>query len=441
MTEGVRLEAGRGLWRCDGCGYCNVDTPACDMCNTAAPLQPVGIAAPTYQSEWRDLYEQTNPRPDLRPPDLFVEDDAPSAKAGRAAMRTVAGVIVANIVVQLFTLAVARSRHLDVSKAVSLSLITGLMFYSAVAVWVAFRGDYLRVQARWVIGSGSRAALIGLVTGGCGAGLLTVLVSQARGHTTVDPIAAVLSDQKAGALVLGAIVIAVLAPIVEELVFRGFLAEAFRSKGKGPALLVSAVAFSIAHLRFAQFQYYVAMGVAFGLLYWKRGLVASVCTHAAFNGGLLAIAIAVSHGPASTVAVDGFTMRLPADWHRANAAAAVDWGALGPGGAEVAFSHRTLPAPLEPARFAAALRSGRLAAPNNATYDPQSVQTVRLSVGTAVEMHATVNGRTETAVFIINGTSYVAIDFFANGTSRAQREFDTMVQSLLPAAPTASSAG
>lgn len=438
MTDGVRLETGRGLWRCGQCGYCNVDTPSCDMCNAVAPPTPAHEpAAPSYRSEWRDLYEQTNPPAELLHADVFRDPAAPSKTTGRAAMRTVIGIIVANIAVQLLTLAVARSRHLPPSKAISLALVAGLMFYGAVAAWVGLRADFLGVQARWVIGSARRAALVGVAAGVAGAASLTVLVSQARGHTTVDPIASVLSGQSLGALALGAFVLVGLAPVVEELVFRGFLAEAFRARGKGSAVMASAVAFSLAHLRFAQFQYYVAMGVAFGLLYWKRGLVASICTHAGFNGGLLVIAVVVSHGSPTTIRVDDFSMRLPADWHQVNAVAALDWAALGPEGSQVSISHRALPAAVNPDRVAAAFRSGQLTLPDGATYDPASVESMTLSIGTGISVHAEVGGRAETAVIVLNGKSYVAFDFFANGSARAQREFTTMLQSTLPTAPAA----
>src|SRR5207302_309878 len=69
----------------------------------------------------------------------------------------------------------------------------------------------------------------GFIVGGGLALLMAALLRLALGHPVLDPTAAVLAgDGALGPLVLGFLLIAVAAPVVEELVFRGFLAEALR---------------------------------------------------------------------------------------------------------------------------------------------------------------------------------------------------------------------
>lgn len=78
---------------------------------------------------------------------------------------------------------------------------------------------------------------------------------------------------------------------------------------------MSSAAFSVAHLRFAQFRYYVALSLVLGWLYWRRGLVASVAAHACFNGMLVVAAVAASHGSPVVLFGGGASITVPAAWH------------------------------------------------------------------------------------------------------------------------------
>ncbi len=82
-------------------------------------------------------------------------------------------------------------------------------------------------------------------------------------HVDVGPAGpnrSAVAGRRAGRTI-AALLIVLIGPVVEELVFRGFLAEALRGRGRRGAVLLSAAAFSLAHLRLAQFRYYLFLGV------------------------------------------------------------------------------------------------------------------------------------------------------------------------------------
>jgi membrane protease YdiL (CAAX protease family) len=356
----------------------------------------------------------------------------PRASRGGLATRTVVGIIVANLVLQGMVLAITLSSHLRPRAALVLSLVMGLLFYGATVTYVTVRAGELNVRATWLHGSASKAAALGLLAGAGAAAGLSIVMWAAVGHAVVDPMAGLLSGESFGPLLLGIVVIAGVGPLVEELVFRGFLAEAFRDRGPGAAIVLSAAAFSLAHLRFAQFRYYLLMGIAFGVIYWRRGLVGSIATHAAFNGTLIVVAIIAAHGPATVVHADGLALRLPASWHQAHASkGAVDVAALGPGDAQLEVTHRDLPpgANFNLDSMAAALESGRLNLPGG-TFDPASVRIINLPVASAVRLDAEVGGHSEEAVLLVVGDRFVVIQCATNGSSQASRDFESLLTSL-----------
>ena len=84
--------------------------------------------------------------------------------------------------------------------------------------------------------------------------------------------------------------VGVLAPILEELVFRKLLIDRMRKYGEAVSILVSAGLFALFHQNFAQFIYTFSAGVMLGYLYYKTGNYwLSTLLHAIFNiiGGVL----------------------------------------------------------------------------------------------------------------------------------------------------------
>ncbi len=93
------------------------------------------------------------------------------------------------------------------------------------------------------------------------------------------------SDMLGGPAILALIVASVMAPICEEIAFRGFLVD--RLKGIFPIItdaVVSALLFGIMHLNFNQFCYAFVLGVIFALANHASGSTwTSVIMHSLFN--------------------------------------------------------------------------------------------------------------------------------------------------------------
>src|SRR5438874_2649160 len=95
-------------------------------------------------------------------------------------------------------------------------------------------------------------ALLGAEVGFAAAFGVIALSWAATGHPVLDPGAEVLVSEGSFLRVVVALgVIAVVAPVVEELLFRGVVAESLRRHGAVLAVGVSALLFALAHLRWS----------------------------------------------------------------------------------------------------------------------------------------------------------------------------------------------
>jgi len=87
----------------------------------------------------------------------------------------------------------------------------------------------------------------------------------------------------------------VVAPVMEELVFRRLLIDRLHMYGQRMAVCVSAMVFGLYHGNFYQFFYAVFLGIAFGYVYLKTGkLWHTMALHAGVNfiGGVVASSLA-----------------------------------------------------------------------------------------------------------------------------------------------------
>jgi membrane protease YdiL (CAAX protease family) len=89
----------------------------------------------------------------------------------------------------------------------------------------------------------------------------------------------------------GLLVAAVIAPVVEEIIFRGIILRGFVANyGRTRALLFSSLLFGIVHLNPWQFLPAVALGLFLGALYIRTGTVVSTCVaHAFYNGAIIVL--------------------------------------------------------------------------------------------------------------------------------------------------------
>ena len=72
----------------------------------------------------------------------------------------------------------------------------------------------------------------------------------------------------------GIVLIAIIGPVAEEVLFRWGIMRHYMPGGAWRAILISALAFGIIHMNPAQVPFAAAMGVMLGILYWRSGSIA-----------------------------------------------------------------------------------------------------------------------------------------------------------------------
>jgi membrane protease YdiL (CAAX protease family) len=130
-------------------------------------------------------------------------------------------------------------------------------------------------------------ALLGvamLVAASVAAGILIGVISAITGHTVHPPERIPTSIRGAWFWAIGPVLF-VVAPIGEELFFRGFLYRALRDRLEvAPAVLISAAAFALAHVYPLAIPVIFVDGVILALIYERRrNLVANIAAHAVNN--------------------------------------------------------------------------------------------------------------------------------------------------------------
>ncbi len=110
----------------------------------------------------------------------------------------------------------------------------------------------------------------------------------ALGRPLTNPVEAATVGQSPW---INLIFVAILAPVLEELVFRKLLCDRLLPLGEGYAVVLSAAIFGLVHGNFFQFFYAFLIGAFFSLVYIKTGRIRySILYHAIINllGGVLA---------------------------------------------------------------------------------------------------------------------------------------------------------
>jgi len=117
------------------------------------------------------------------------------------------------------------------------------------------------------------------------------------------------------------VVTCVLAPVVEEMLFRGVVLRGFLQRyARWEAILLSAILFGFAHLNLYQFVAAFILGVFAGWLYERsRSLIPCIGLHAAYNSAL--VVLEWTQSPSSGSSADGSSPLV--NWLLALAAAAI----------------------------------------------------------------------------------------------------------------------
>jgi membrane protease YdiL (CAAX protease family) len=343
---------------------------------------------------------------------------------------TVVKAILLGVVLQGVVYSLSRWLHLEPAPAVALGLGLTLAFYLVVLWMVQGRLFYSAVKPVWHIGPPATGVAIGVGVGGLQALVVVAVTSALAGHLSSDA-SAIITFAQGGAVRIGALVaiMVVAAPVVEELLFRGLLAESLRPRGKGAAIWLSALAFALWHLRPDAIRYYLVCGALLGLLYWKRGLVCSMAAHATFNGTLVAVAALSLAGPTHVVSGNGVSFSAPAGWRQVAATSGADVELTSPGGAHL-FAHRMATSgPVAPSEIVARL-SSVLSLGNDVAVKEGTVRQVQYPAGAGAAVDVTDHGRDAEAVLLSGPQGGVTLELVTGGNAGARRDFDTMLQSL-----------
>lgn len=205
------------------------------------------------------------------------------------------------IVVFVFALVSATVVQAIVSLAVKGDLFVAiaiLVFELSLGGWAI-----LWVKVRFQLGAGSlglfrqragRNVRAGLAAGALGLGLSYLVVSPivlaiaraVSGGPVEEKSQLDFTHPAAGVLVITGIAVVLVAPLAEELFFRGLLFQGFRRRlSLWPAALISAGVFALAHLPFLLFLPSIfVLGLILARVFERRGsVVATMTAHALFN--------------------------------------------------------------------------------------------------------------------------------------------------------------
>ena len=131
--------------------------------------------------------------------------------------------------------------------------------------------------------------------------LLIYAVSTITGMTMDNPVNQMLETLGPGSLLLYVVIIA---PLMEELIFRKLLIDRIIPYGQKTAIIISGVAFGLFHGNFFQFFYACVLGMIFAYLYTETGTMwYGVIIHAIINftSGFLTTMIPAEANPVNPV--------------------------------------------------------------------------------------------------------------------------------------------
>lgn len=126
---------------------------------------------------------------------------------------------------------------------------------------------------------------------------------------TIDGVMPLIQSDDSGTFVAVLAVTSVFAPLLEEVVFRGFLLASLTKWLPTPgAVLFSSVLFALAHLAPRDFVELVVLGMVLGFSYARtRNLLTPMLIHSLWNSGVLVVvAVAIKAGVASELGIPGF---------------------------------------------------------------------------------------------------------------------------------------
>jgi membrane protease YdiL (CAAX protease family) len=306
-------------------------------------------------------------------------------------------------------------------------LVYTLFFYlvlgAALGCYVVAR----RVRLVWHRGSPLAALALGVPVGVLGGSLAVLLNSALRGRLAGDPNMELLVGGGGALRIFVALVVtSVLAPLVEETVFRGICAGSLRNAAAG--LWLSALAFAIWHMHPTALRYYAIMGLLLGRLWQKRGLLASMSTHACFNGVLTVAAIAATTGAATYADYGPLRFQLPGGWHAAGESTSIR-AYQGPAGASLAFLTTPTPTGRSAEQVVESLQRSE-GQTTGFSLLPGSERVVAVHGVDAVVADVTVQAQPGHLLVVPVGTTLYNVVVITGGSPSGERDWNALARSL-----------
>ncbi|MGC9349265.1 MAG: CPBP family intramembrane glutamic endopeptidase [Anaerolineae bacterium] len=130
--------------------------------------------------------------------------------------------------------------------------------------------------------------------------LLNVLSMLILGYST--PVTPAMFPRNAPEAIALALTTMVVAPVAEEIMFRGYIQRAFERPGPWPGVIAGGLIFALYHLRFQGVFALVPIALALGFVAWRtRSLLPTIAMHAAYNTIATVLLITTSFLPMEVV--------------------------------------------------------------------------------------------------------------------------------------------
>ena len=222
------------------------------------------------------------------------------------------GLVVWSIVAQLFVAVPLEAGGISLSEGgigfLLAAIVMQMFTFAGVLVWLRVR-DALSWRLLGPVRPGWGRVPAGIGVGIVGFLVVTLLIlvieAAAGGIAPPDQLAMESALGGGPAFVLGIVMAVVLAPVVEETIFRGVLFQAIRHRwGLFPGMFLSGAVFAILHTELSEPIYLVALwllGIWLAAAFHRTGtLLVPILGHATFNGIAIGLAYLGSNGPAAT---------------------------------------------------------------------------------------------------------------------------------------------
>ncbi|MDQ1445705.1 MAG: hypothetical protein QOI20_2169 [Acidimicrobiaceae bacterium] len=424
------------------------------------------LAAPARAVPW---YEQQPvdsapppPAPPSEPPGLSPPVPLPvgsrRVEVDGSVFRTGIAMVALGAATTLVMAVWGATSHTETATVLRVGLYVNVALYVLVLDRVVKRARQISFNPIWTRGDEMESLFVGLLVGGGLATLLLMWSKATTGRVAVDDgINLIVSEGTVIRIGLAFLLACVAAPWVEELLFRGLLAESLQPWGALPAAACSAVMFAVWHPQalfplvaglfgghskdFAPFIYYVICGLVLAAVYLARGLKASIAAHTAFNGLIVVMAVAVASGPAQTITAHGIAVKVPGSWRvvplaqadaklaKSPAANMIDMTVQGPSGAGLMVMHLPVPQGVVLSADAVAANVASSATASMG-FEVSETQRVDYPMGQAVRMKAKIAGHAGALVLVPADGRLWMIMLMSGGSARATRDFDGILQRL-----------